>query len=204
MRGDVRGWRWRKPGGRERSREPGLDAALRRSCCRGGLAAEDARSALEGQRWAAHETPLSCQVQAGAARPGVWQRDLGERQVSTLATGPRWEEMEPIRELFRGRKERRGPRVKPQKPEGLKPSYRARQKARKLPRACDNLDPLQEIVWESRQRALSAVTCVCILTPPLQFTCLWVRYLAFLTLAVTLGGIRCCAVLSTFHWVPGL
>ena len=27
MRGDVRGWRWRKPGGRERSREPGLDAA---------------------------------------------------------------------------------------------------------------------------------------------------------------------------------
>lgn len=110
------GWRWRKSGGRERSREPGLEAALRRSRWRGGLAAEDTRSALEGQRWAAHETPLSCQVEAGAARPGVRQRDLGERQVSTLATGPRWEEMEPIRELFRGRKERRGLRVKPQNP----------------------------------------------------------------------------------------
>lgn len=170
-----------------------------RACCRRRQVGSGGAAVTWGS-----ETPLSCQVQAGAARPGVQQRDLGERQVSTLATGPRWEEMEPIRELFRGRKERRRPRVKPQKLEGLKPSYRARQKARKLPRACDNLDPKQEIVWESRQRALRAVTCVCILIPPLQFTCLWVPYLAFLTLAVTLGGIRCCAILSPFHWVPGL
>ena len=46
---------------------------------------EDAGSVLEGQHWAAHETPLSCQVEVEAARPGVRQRDLGERQVSTLA-----------------------------------------------------------------------------------------------------------------------
>lgn len=199
------GWQWRKTK-RERE-EPrcsaDLDAVLRLSRWRRGrLAAEDASSVLEGQHWAAHETPLSCQVEAGAARPGVQQRGLGQRQVSTLVTGATMGGDGTDQGAIRRKKGRTRAKGKATETQRIEAFMQSQPKGQKTPQSLLNLDPMQEIVCESRQRALSPVTCVCILIPALKFTCLWVHYLASLTLAVTRGGVRCHAVLTSFSRCP--
>ena len=199
------GWRWRKRRGRERSQDAVLTLM---PCCgchvRGGAgllpkmlvqfwkgSTGQPTRPLSPARWRWKQRGLE-------SGRGTW----GRGRFLHWWPRPRWEEMEPIRELFTGRKERRGPRVKPQKPEGLKPSWRASQKARKFPRACDNLDLTQEIMRESRQWALSPVTCVCILIPPLKFTCPWVHYLSFLSLAWCWEGLDAVLCWTSFSQCP--